>query len=395
MKENNISQIPTKIIDQTNQELTNTIQEWINYLYTSKWGSFFSYPIFGIPIGNILGSLIIFIFTLLFKKAFARFLTNKIKFFTQKTSTKVDDLIIEALKKPLEALIVLIGFTISLKLALINFDFLNKILESLYILLFYWFLYRLVPPTIEHFSKAIDKSDRRISKELSFFISKFLKILIVALAILTILNNFGVNITAFVASLGLGGLAFALAAKDAAANLFGSIAILLDGSIKIDEWIRIDDIEGIVEDIGMRTTKIRTFEKSIIVIPNSIVANSKIENFSRRDVRRIKMFIGVTYDTTIEQLRKIVKDIKKMLLNHPGIAKKETLLVYFRDFNASDLGIFVYTFTNTANWDEYLKIREDINLKIIEIIQKNGSDFAFPSQSIYVEKLPQDLLNKE
>ena len=141
----------------------------------------------------------------------------------------------------------------------------------------------------------------------------------------------------------------------------------------------------------MRTTKIRTFEKSLITVPNQYIANNPIENFSRRNVRRIKMTIGLVYDTPGETMKKILKDIKEMLENHPGIAKDQTLLVFFDKFNDSSLDIFIYTFTNTANWIEYMAIKEDINLKIMEIVEKNGSSFAYPSQSIYIEKVPEKL----
>jgi MscS family membrane protein len=199
------------------------------------------------------------------------------------------------------------------------------------------------------------------------------------------LQDWGINVTGFIASLGLGGLAFALAAKDTAANIFGGIAILTDNIFKIGEWVKVGDAEGIVEDIGIRTTKIRAFDKRLIVVPNAIIANSNVENFSRRDKRRIMMRIGLIYDTPIEVIKKIVNEIRDMLMNHPDIAKDESLLIYFDEFDDSSLSIFCYFFTNTAVWSEYLRIREDINLKIKEIVEKNGSAFAFPSNSIYFE----------
>ena len=184
-------------------------------------------------------------------------------------------------------------------------------------------------------------------------------------------------------------LAFALAAKDTASNLFGSFALLADKSIRIGEWIKVGGVEGVVEDVGMRTTKIRSFQKSLITVPNSIVANSPIENFSRRGIRRIKMHIGLTYATNSEQIIQIIQDIKSMLQTHKGISQKDSLMVNFDTFGDSSLNIFIYTFTQTANWAKYLEISEEIHLKIMEIVEKNGSGFAFPSQSIYVEQLPE------
>jgi MscS family membrane protein len=189
--------------------------------------------------------------------------------------------------------------------------------------------------------------------------------------------------------LGIGGLAFALAAKDTVANLFGSFSLLADRTIRIGEWIIVNNVEGVVEDIGMRTTKIRSFGKSVITVPNHVIANNPIENFSRRGIRRIKMSIGLTYSTSTEQITNIVDDIKTMLQTHEGISHNDTLLVNFESFGDSSLNIFIYTFTNTANWENYLRIREDINLKIMKIVEKHGSSFAFPSQSIYLESMPE------
>ena len=122
-------------------------------------------------------------------------------------------------------------------------------------------------------------------------------------------------------------------------------------------------VEGVVEDVGMRTTKIRSFQKSLITVPNSIVANSPIENFSRRGIRRIKMHIGLTYATNSEQIIQIIQDIKSMLQTHEGISQKDSLMVNFDTFGDSSLNIFIYTFTQTANWAKYLEIREEIHLE--------------------------------
>jgi MscS family membrane protein len=189
-------------------------------------------------------------------------------------------------------------------------------------------------------------------------------------------------------------LAFALAAKDTAANLFGGLSILADRALKIDDWIKVGNVEGTVEEIGLRTTKVRTFEKSLVTVPNQYIANNPIENFSRRNIRRIKMRIGLVYSTTQEQMQAILSDIRNMLQSHPGIAKKATLLVNFDEFGSSELSIFIYCFTNTADWAKYLEIREDVNLKIMQIVQKHGSDFAFPSESLYIEKLPEEIWKK-
>jgi len=252
----------------------------------------------------------------------------------------------------------------------------------------FWALYALVHAlrdAVYHFTQRFNPE---LAHEMGNFILTIIRGIVLSIGLGAILQNWGINVAGLVAGLGIGGLAFALAAKDTAANLFGSIALLFDKSIRIGEWIKIGEVEGVVEDIGMRTTKIRAFGKSLIMLPNQMIANNPIQNFSRRGVRRIKMTIGLTYDTNSKQIENILTQIRNMLENHENIAQKETMLVNFSSFDDSSLGIFIYTFTNTSNWAKYMDIKEDVNLKIMKIVEENNSSFAFPSQSLYVESLP-------
>jgi MscS family membrane protein len=265
----------------------------------------------------------------------------------------------------------------------INNTILNHILKGLLIFDLFWALYNFINEFEEYVYHLLGKFGKS-SRELASFLIKITKVFVITVGIVALLQDWGINVTGFLASLGLGGLAFALAAKDTAANIFGGIAILTDNIFKTGEWVKIGNAEGIVEDIGMRTTKIRAFDKRIIVVPNAVIANSNVENFSRRNKRRIMMRLGLTYDTTLEVMEKILKDIRKMLYNHPQI-HNEPILIYFDEYQDSALSIFCYFFTKTAIWDEYLKIREDVNLKIKEIVEKNGASFAFPSTSLYIK----------
>ena len=382
-----VTQTSQKLLATMDESIFQQIQPYVNKLYASTYGRYFAQTLFGIPLGNILAAILVFLLVFWLRKYLTKIVTRFLLRLARKTETKFDDIIIQDLQGPIRFLFVIVAFDLFFQFLFLDNALTQTLLSSMLILDLYWVLYAFTP-ALQTFLYDYSRTNEHLSYELGKFILRLIRLLIVALAFISVLNNFGVNVTALVASLGLGGLAFALAAKDTAANLFGSIALMLDQSIRIGEWIRVNGVEGIVEDIGMRTTKIRTFEKSFVVVPNSIVANSNIENFSRRGIRRIKMVIGVTYDTGVEQMKKIVRELREMLRSHPGIAHDQTLLVRFDRFDDSSLGIFIYTFTNTSDWEKYLEIREDINLKIMQIVQANGSDFAFPSQSIYVEKLP-------
>ncbi len=349
-----------------------------------------NYVIFGVPLYKLALSLFVFFSFLVLRKLFIFFVIKSIKRLTARTETEIDDILLNIVSKPVSFLIVVGGVYIALRIVGIEYEIVSSVFKTLVIFVISWTLYNSVVAFESHFYRFAEKFGREFAKEVGGFLIKITKAFIIGVGGVAILQEWGINVSALLASLGIGGLAFALAAKDTAANLFGGITVLIDKSMKVGDWVKIGDVEGIVEDIGLRTSKIRSFEKSLIVIPNQVLANQSLENFSRRNVRRIKMTIGVTYSTTREQMVNILRDIREMLKNHPGIAKDQLLMVYFTDFGDSSLNIFIYCFTNTAVWSEYLAIREDVNLRIMEIIEKNGASFAFPSRSIYIEQMPKE-----
>ena len=342
----------------------------------------------GVPLYKFAQALGVFLLFLVFRKLFTLIILKSLHKMAAFTKTSFDDKLLKVVEGPLKFSFIIIGLYFALVIANIESASLDKVIKTLIIFVIFWLLYNAVNILDETIYKFARKFGKELYREIGAFFIKTLKIFIFAIGLVSILQEWNINVSAFLASLGLGGLAFALAAKDTAANLFGGLSILADRALKIDDWIKVGDVEGTVEDIGLRTTKIRTFEKSLVTVPNQIIANNPIENFSRRGIRRIKMRIGLIYGTSKEQIDAIVRDIRNMLQSHPQIAKDATLLVNFDEFADSSLSIFIYCFTNTANWAKYLEIREDVNKKIMDIVAKHGSDFAFPSQSIYVEKLP-------
>ncbi|WP_457625156.1 mechanosensitive ion channel family protein [Persephonella sp.] len=361
-------------------QLINRLNEILNQVFL------------GTPLYKWAIALFIFILFLLLRKLFSRIIVNSIKALVSKTKTTIDDKLLRMIESPLRFLFIVIGLWIVLDILNLQADIAQHIIRSMFIILIFWIFYNGVNVFSKDVFKFAEKFGKDLAREVGTFLIKSIKVFIIIIAVLAVLQEWGINVTALIASLGIGGLAIALAAKDTAANLFGGLTILADKSLKIGEWVKVGSVEGIVEDLGMRTTRIRTFEKSLITVPNQYIANNPIENFSRRNIRRIKMTIGVVYDTPSEVLRKIVQDIKDMLENHPDVAKDQSIVVYFDEFGDSSLNIFILFFANTSNWLEYVQIKQDINLKIMEIVEENGSSFAFPSQSIYVEKLPEDML---
>ncbi len=352
-----------------------------------------AYKLAGISIQDIFISLIIFIAALIFSNIASKILLKILKKVTSTTKTELDDQLLVSAELPLKFSIVLVGFYLSKEwLGLSKMDiFLNKLIESLATFLIFWLVYRLVDKFAIIFDKLYSKFGKKLSADIENFSVKTLKILTIIVGVMSVLQGWGINVSAFLASLGLVGMAFALAAKDTAANLFGSLVIFTDRPFKLGDWIQTPDVEGTVENIGIRSTRVRAFTQALISVPNATIANSPITNWSKMGKRRIKTRLGLTYGTSKDQLQKILEDLKSMLLHHPEI-HKDTIMIRFDEFADSSLNIFCYFFTTTTNWAKFLEVREDVNFKIMEIIEKNGASFAFPSQSIYVESLPKETM---
>ncbi|SFZ98286.1 Mechanosensitive ion channel [hydrothermal vent metagenome] len=247
---------------------------------------------------------------------------------------------------------------------------------------------------------------------------KAIYLLIILIAIIFILKIFGVDLTALLSGLGIAGAAVAFAAKDTIANVFGSIAILIGDIFEQGDWIETDTVDGTVVEIGLRATTIRTFDNALISVPNVELSNNGVKNWSRRSIgRRIKMSIGVTYESDFDDIKKAIEEIKKMLKIHPGIANehtsysnkyrqaklvstedlrgiKRTTLVYLDEFSDSSINILLYCFSRTVDWNEWLKVKEDVMFKIAEILKENNLEFAYPTMTLHQAKQLEDKEDK-
>lgn len=312
-----------------------------------------------------------------------------------KTATKSDDYLAENIPSVINGFVLVFAFyaIISLFEADIPYPMFKKIADNSFLFIIVFLSIRLSFVLIDSFvillSEWTAKTKSAIDDQIAIVARKSLKVVITVLGILFLIQNLGYSVSGLIASLGLGGLTVALAAKDAVANFFGSIVILVDSPFKIGDWVKIGSVEGVVEEIGFRSTKIRTFEKSLITVPNYKIANESIENFSNRNKRRIKFTIGVEYSTPREKIETVIEKIKQLIDSHPEIASN-FYLVNFTSFADSWLEIFIYCFTTTTNWKRYLEIKEELNLSIMKVLEEEGVNFAFPSQSIYLEKFPEN-----
>lgn len=335
-------------------------------------------------------SFSILLFFLFLRRPMSQLIIGQLHRASKKTKTTLDDAVISVIEPPLRLVFVLLGFYGMLAFLSLSAEvdaYISRFFHSMGAFTLFWALFRAADSFSGFLHEHEGKVANRLSSDLALFFVKALKFVIIVMGFVLIVQEWGYNFTGFLASLGLGGLAFALAAKDTAANLFGSLVIFSDKPFDVGDWVKTPDVEGTVEAIGMRSTRIRTFDKALVAVPNATLANSPITNWSRMTMRRIKMTVGVTYSTTSSQMQKILSDIRTLLKEDEGI-NQQTVMVNFTDFQDSSLGIFCYFFTNTTNWQEYLTVRERINLAIMKIVEENGTSFAFPSQSLYIEALP-------
>ncbi|KIG13366.1 Small-conductance mechanosensitive channel [Enhygromyxa salina] len=250
-----------------------------------------------------------------------------------------------------------------------------------------WFASRLTDRLTALWGTQAKSTDDTFDDQLVPVVKTLSKISILIVGVLVIVQNLGGEVGSVLAGLGIGGAAIALASKDTIANLFGSIVIFIDRPFQIGDWVEIGDQEGTVEAVGLRVTRIRTFANSLITVPNSALTTTAINNWSRMRKRRIKLTLGVTYSATPEQLQEGVKQIREVLEGDTRVSQ-DFMLVNFTNFGASSLDIFVYAFTTTTRWDEYMQVRQELLLEFMRRFRSVGLSFAFPSQSLYVESLP-------
>lgn len=356
-------------------------------------GKYFSYDTL-----KIIGiAFIIFLFFMALRKIFSKHLLNLMLKIFSKKKAELNSKIFTAFQKPLSMFFLVLGIYSSIYYLRINLlgsryavsPFMQKLFSSSIIIIVAWGLYNLTLGSSILFDKMGEKFDLNLDKILFPFMAKIVRFLIVAFATIMVIEKWGYDIQGFIAGLGLGGLAFALAAKDAAANIFGGIVILMDKPFNIGDWIYTPSVEGIVEDISFRSTRVRTFEQGLVVVPNSTLANQPITNWNRRVKRRVNFNVGITYDTPVEKIKKSVDEIRNMLKDNAWV-NKESMIVNFDKFSPSSLDIFLNFYINTPELARFLQIKEDINFKIMSILEENGVYIAFPSTSVYIEDKVKD-----
>ena len=304
----------------------------------------------------------------------------------EKTKNDWDDAIIDAIKKPISLIIWAAGIYLAAEIiqdatGAVIFDAVEPLRDTVIIGAIAWFMVRL----IKRGEQNLVKGEKKLDPTTVDAIAKLLKISVVITSILVVLQTLGFSVSGVLAFGGIGGIAIGFAAKDLLANFFGGLTIYLDRPFKVGDWIRSPDrdIEGTVEQIGWRLTRIRTFDKRPLYVPNAVFTTIALENPSRMLNRRIYETIGIRYDDA-GKMRAIVDKVKDMLTHHPEIDTGQTMIVNFNSFAPSSLDFFVYTLTKTTDWIHFHEVKQDVMLKILDIIEKEGAECAFPTSTVHL-----------
>ena len=342
----------------------------------------------GASFTDIVIALFVFFIFLLLRSFVSRFIVKKIEIYVSKSTNNFDNSLTTSLEGPIKFFPVVFGFFFAS--TFLNLDgrsaiFIENLNRSLVTILIFWFIHQLIYPA----SLLIKSIEEILSRDLLNWILRALKVLIVILGFAATLEIWGIKIGPIIAGLGLFGVAVALGAQDLFKNLISGILVLVEKRFKVGDWIVVEGIiEGTVENIGFRSTVIRKFDKSLATIPNFQFAEKAVINQTETTNRRIDWLIGLEYKTTSEQLEKVRNNILKYIENSPDflISAKTPHAVNLNQFSASSIDIMVRCYTQTNSYYEWLKVKDKFIIEIKKTVEDAGASFAFPSQSIYVEK---------
>ena len=264
-------------------------------------------------------------------------------------------------------------------------DYFDKGFNLLLLIIIFWTINRSIDFVGFKLKNKALMTKSKVDDQLIPFAIDIAKVLAIVLGVVMILGNvFDVNVTALITGLGIGGVAFALASKESLENLLGSFTIFFDKPFTVGDTVTLGGVTGTVEKVGFRSTRIRTFDKSVVTVPNKNIISTELDNLGARPVRRVKFNIGLTYDTSVENIKNIVDDIQKLIDDHP--MTNQDGRVRFLNFGASSLDIMVLYYVDSPDWEVLIDAQQIINFQIIDIVNKYKCEFAFPSTSVYIEK---------
>ena len=342
--------------------------------------------ILGVRVDRLITAVFIFLFFILLRRILAHFVVGALKRLVKRTETKIDDAMLDAVEQPLTYVPIALGVFLSAQALQLEGGAANateRLVQTLIAITIFWACFRLVTP----FAQILQPLARIFTPTLVDWIRKGLKGFFVFVGVVAVLTIWGIPVMPVLASLSLLSVAVALGAQDFFKNLIGGFLVIAERRFKPGDWVLVDGVvEGTVEKIDFRSTSVRRFDKALVNVPNATFSESAVTNFSQMTHRRIYWKIGVEYRTNVDQLRQIRDGIESYVLGSDEFAHPPEVSTFVRidAFNDSSIDIMLYCFTRTTVWGEWLEIKERLAYKIKEIVEAAGSDFAFPSRTIYV-----------
>ncbi len=351
--------------------------------------SILNYSLFGDRIIDYLTFLTLIFMSWPLSKLVAFILKDYLIVWANKTSTKLDDILFESLNPPITIFIIAILFHIgstyiqgSLK------PFLDKIYAFLIIIPIVYFMIKFITEMISHYLKGDKRRFSKVNEAAIDLLMQIIKIGLFLIGILLILDNLGYNVSALITGLGVGGLAFALAAQDLLKNFFAGISLIFDKTFGKGEKVNFEGYSGIIEELKLRSTKLRTYDGTLLTIPNAKLSDNIVENVTKVPRVKVKMVLGLTYDTSTKKIKKAKEIIQNIIDEHPD-ADGDSTTIYFDNFGAYSLDIKVYYYAKSLtmhDWHAWVKMKDEINMEIKERFEKAGIEFAFPTQTIELKK---------
>jgi MscS family membrane protein len=345
--------------------------------------------VFGTALWQYLALLLVVLVGLIARKVIQFIVANRLKNFVSMTGHAWAARLVDVFGSPGATLVMALLLRVTyprLRLAIDAALAVSIAVRLLIVVSLVWAIYRLVDVLAERMAEKARGTESKLDDQLVPLIRKSLKLLTLIAGVLFVLQNLNVDVTSLLAGLGIGGVAVALAAKDTIANFFGSIMIFADRPFQIGDWVVVSGVEGIVEEVGFRSTRIRTFYNSLVTIPNAKFTEANIDNYGARQYRRSYFTLNVTYDTTPEQMQAFVEGIRAIIQANP-YTRKDYYEVHMSGFGSCSLDVMVYFFFKVKNWSEELRERHHVLLEIMRLARDIGVAFAFPTQTVHVESL--------
>lgn len=345
-------------------------------------------PLFGSPLWRYACALATLLAFALLHRLLTRVALRGLRRFTARTRAVFDEPLVAALEPPVAWFVAVFGCYVATRWLLLDPSFAAvplKLLRIAAILCGGWAGSRCAGVVVRLLLGLARGTHAEFDDRFVPLVERVARIVVALLAVILVIHELEFDVSGIITGLGVGGLAFALAAKDTLANWFGALMIFTDRPFAVGDWIKTPALEGTVEDIGLRSTRIRSFAMTVISIPNSILANEAVENFSRMPVRRVAFDLRVTYATSPAALREVVARIEELLRGHEGVDQK-FWMVKFTDLAESSLTIMIYYFTRTTDWAAHLQVRGDISMSILDVLAELGVEVALPARTVHLRE---------